>query len=48
MLHQNQNLQNQQQIKKLQEQKDKAKDPKLAEAIAKKIEALKTNKPISK
>lgn len=47
MLHLNQNQQ-QAQIKKLEEQKANAKDPKLAEAIAKKIEVLKTNKPVTK
>lgn len=39
--------QSNEQIKKLQEQQAKA-DPKLAEAIAKKIEVLKTNKPVTK
>lgn len=40
--------QQQQQIKKLEEQKAKATDPKLAASIAKKIEVLKTNKPVNK
>lgn len=41
------NLQ-QQQIKKLEQLKVLTTDKKLREEIAKKIEALKTNKPISK
>lgn len=39
--------QNQEQIKKLEEKQKKA-DSKIAEAIAKKIEVLKTNKPVKK
>lgn len=40
--------QQEQQIKKLEEQKAKTVDPKIKEAIQKKIETVKDNKPVTK
>lgn len=52
MLHQNQNLQQQEQIKKLEDQKAKLANVPLTHAIRKaidkKLEVLKTNKPVTK